>query len=840
MSLGGIKALAFGAVSSGGGGGSSDSFTTIQTDFGTFPVATSPTDTLTFTSSNASVTITGNNATDTIDFTVAASTGAPNTLAYFDSLGNLTSLPGTTVNEFFGTNDSLTIVTPPDAGDVNFRLHGFETEINPAVSTTQYHPYNWLIDLHIDRTGTGNDINDVSNVVLNMSHEGDGTIASITELSSALTLGNGNTGTATQATHLNLLTSIGAGYTVDLLTGISKFFNIQGSLEDLNAFEIGVTGDITGNLRGMIYNHVGNIGGDATVMNYGISGDVTGNAVVLGGYHNGNANNLTLLQLGTSGGTSHGNVQGINLGFNNAATTGKIALSLNLGGGTSTGGGRFMELNAGNGVYNGFIGINSNHNSIDPGGGGETAFQAGKSTLDAGNYQAFSANSNGPASGSFTLFSGGGYPNTGTTANYYGLLLNPGGGTVSNSVQGATIQLDNVIYTGQGFKQVLNTSGGMISSNHQIDTGSVTLPGAIIAGHNIQSFLHIDAGFPITTAGPLTPQFSFLQQFGGNFVAEDDYDPDFTGARLGLSFIGTFGQIAVVSGKTVDMVSMMMAGASIPSLSTGGTITQANCYRALGFVPDGSGGTLTIDELIGYWVDPFFAFSFGTDKWGIRVDADVSNYVTKLAINSPDKKNVGVHALDVFGETMFDAAIKDGTDNETANFNDRHLIKNGNNVLDWNEQKLRDNGGTDSVFWDARLLKDSGGNTVINWSSVVELTNTHFRSIQTTPPTVTANAGAGTGATASLSNATDTAGEITLTTGTLSLAAGSQLTVTYNTTYATAPLVIITPADTNAALAEATLGVYVTRTTTGFDVNFNIAPGITTAYLWNYFVIETQ
>lgn len=54
-------------------GSTSDSFTTIQPDVGTSPVATSATDTLTLTSSDGTVTITGNATTDTIDFSVSAS-----------------------------------------------------------------------------------------------------------------------------------------------------------------------------------------------------------------------------------------------------------------------------------------------------------------------------------------------------------------------------------------------------------------------------------------------------------------------------------------------------------------------------------------------------------------------------------------------------------------------------------------------------------------------------------------------------------------------------------------------------------------------------------------------
>ena len=53
------------------GGGASNAFTIIQPDAGTSPQAESVTDTLTLTSSDGSVTITGNSTTDTIDFTGA-------------------------------------------------------------------------------------------------------------------------------------------------------------------------------------------------------------------------------------------------------------------------------------------------------------------------------------------------------------------------------------------------------------------------------------------------------------------------------------------------------------------------------------------------------------------------------------------------------------------------------------------------------------------------------------------------------------------------------------------------------------------------------------------------
>lgn len=61
----------FDIVSVTGGGGSSNSFTTIQPDNGTSPVATTPTDTLTLHNTDGNIVITGNSSTDTITFNLA-------------------------------------------------------------------------------------------------------------------------------------------------------------------------------------------------------------------------------------------------------------------------------------------------------------------------------------------------------------------------------------------------------------------------------------------------------------------------------------------------------------------------------------------------------------------------------------------------------------------------------------------------------------------------------------------------------------------------------------------------------------------------------------------------
>jgi len=82
------------------------SFKTIQADAGTNPVADSPTDTLTLTSSDASITITGNSTTDTIDF--AAASGSAE-ITYVKDVKTAASFGGTFSNGAWRTRDLNTL-----------------------------------------------------------------------------------------------------------------------------------------------------------------------------------------------------------------------------------------------------------------------------------------------------------------------------------------------------------------------------------------------------------------------------------------------------------------------------------------------------------------------------------------------------------------------------------------------------------------------------------------------------------------------------------------------------------------------------------------------------------
>lgn len=99
-------------VGGSGGGGASASFVTIQTPFGTSPVATGSSDVLTFTSVDGSVTITGNAATDTIDLHASSSGGtASTTTTDTTNFHNILSNSDTDVQRALETIDSKSIST---------------------------------------------------------------------------------------------------------------------------------------------------------------------------------------------------------------------------------------------------------------------------------------------------------------------------------------------------------------------------------------------------------------------------------------------------------------------------------------------------------------------------------------------------------------------------------------------------------------------------------------------------------------------------------------------------------------------------------------------------------
>jgi collagen type VII alpha len=131
------------------------------------------------------------------------------------------------------------------------------------------------------------------------------------------------------------------------------------------------------------------------------------------------------------------------------------------------------------------------------------------------------------------------------------------------------------------------------------------------------------------------------------------------------------------------------------------------------------------------------------------------------------------------------------------------------------------------------LIYDNGTYVGIGTTSptaLLHLKDGHLRSEQTTAPTIVVTIQDEITAAAITSGSTDTKGNIT-TTGINDALANTQLTITFNSTYSVAPIVVITPNNE----AGRTTTYYVTSTTTSFSIFFQNG-GATPSF--NYFIME--
>ncbi len=178
------------------------------------------------------------------------------------------------------------------------------------------------------------------------------------------------------------------------------------------------------------------------------------------------------------------------------------------------------------------------------------------------------------------------------------------------------------------------------------------------------------------------------------------------------------------------------------------------------------------------------------------------------------------------------------------------LQVDGTNVLFNNPSGAMNLDITGSVLNGSKLYVDGkvlAGSSTPSANTMLAFKDGHVQSQQTTAPVIAA---VNCNCAPTLSNATDVAGRVNFTPG-ATATAGAQVTVTFNKTYAVAPIVVLTPYNSNAATAVGgnaagiAKGVYVTSTTAGFTINYNIDPntppdmnGLSNQY--TYYVIETQ
>jgi hypothetical protein len=139
------------------------------------------------------------------------------------------------------------------------------------------------------------------------------------------------------------------------------------------------------------------------------------------------------------------------------------------------------------------------------------------------------------------------------------------------------------------------------------------------------------------------------------------------------------------------------------------------------------------------------------------------------------------------------------------------------------------------------VIKIAGTNSAF---AILQLDNAHFKSTQTTAPTIgtPSNCGSGTGPTAAVSSgSTDIAGAFRITAGTTGSPTTCDTTITFNTAYGLAPKsIIVTPqAKDGGTGTAAARQIYVSgSSTTTFIVKFNSNPSNGEENWFYYWIVE--
>jgi hypothetical protein len=121
----------------------------------------------------------------------------------------------------------------------------------------------------------------------------------------------------------------------------------------------------------------------------------------------------------------------------------------------------------------------------------------------------------------------------------------------------------------------------------------------------------------------------------------------------------------------------------------------------------------------------------------------------------------------------------------------------------------------------------------------LEIEEKHVRSIGTSP-TPAVQAAAGTGSSCTVSNATDVAGTINLTTTNTASSSGDQCVISFNLAYDVAPICIFSPKNAVAGSSPSIVGPYMSSTTTTVSLAFATAEPTGQTYQWTYHCIETN
>ena len=751
--------------------------------------------------------------------TLAASSvsgGTPNKFAYFDGSGVLSPIPEWSRNTYGGSEVTQTYVAT-DTGSTQSHVLNSITQIVSGtndLTDTYFYGRNEIFQLAGTQdyqaiTGTESIISqtDASEILGDVTHTfsrvalgaGGGTNSSnrssVFKAETRASGGHVSNGMTAFTGSVNLDSGTDVGDT-DLYSGS---IYVGGTADYPQLFNASLNVDGTVSELARIWNGFITIQPGATVNNVnllagGLSGEMTGNytginlntnlsSVVGAGstdlqiYHGGEVAGFnSMIQLNREGDSLSGLTM-ISSFVNSGSTVTGSYSGLSLGSqadisGNAAGAQVFLDGTVGDG-FSGF-GVFSNATSIGDGDSYVVAYEASfnNGTIDGG-LNGFIFNNQNNLTGTtndLRIFSGN---NSGTGKSFSGLSLTNQADMTGDST-GINVQIDGDSATTTGANIAVGGAHTGSVGGLRIDVNNATSSSTSEHVYGINSQGGINSIF-----GSYTPFSGVPVEIGNGFFMNSTVQ---AGAPLtGTDQFVTFIQSNLIVNDDIatgpfGLNTNMVGAISQLQIATGKTVPMVTSLLVGTSTPAGiSGGTVTEHRVLEILGLPSFG---GT------------------AINPT---RVGLLDSDKLGQSFCSGAT------------DCWFIKN----MDYTAQNTlgRLSLGVTTTAGNTKLLVHDG----------------HIGITQTTAPTATPNANAGTGATCSVSG-TDTAGTVSLTTGSGAWASGAQCGVTFNMTFSAAPHCVFSPANANAATAVS----YLTESTTGLEMSFVNAAIAATAYEWTY------
>lgn len=608
-------------------------------------------------------------------------TGTPNTFAGFDAAGLLFSIVGwnfdpTTYGASVDLNydpdagatviNRLTVNTDPSNSNSN-QVIAFELAAAQDAGDSG-NDGGELMTLNVGSDYSGSGTLNILRAFVIDQHSGDGsstgTISNLnaaeiySEITSDTTVGSGRgllVQTANNGTLVNdyaiLHTNFNGSAVGNSLTGVDV--SLQADANTLTSFNSNIQNNSTQNTYHYNSSSSGVAGQDLLIFNSNNTGAVGNNYYGVALSNNADiGTNLTGVSVNNAGhvlsslnafainnqGDVDANFNGLLVLNSGNLTQGAAAIGANFSGGTLGGNLYGLALT----------------NSMDGSLTDTTIYGANISNSGAANrFSGFDANNSADQQEEIRGFS---FNSTGDARTGTGLDISYTG-NFTNDINGVRVDMQNATSSdGLNSINALKTTGGKVahdgssfSVGSTLDTATSGTLNNPFGLNNLGGTFNIAAGFPIT--GGL---FGIGNNLGIGVVFDDDMPPDGTGIGLGFVMNGFLTQLAPGTGKTMDSLTFMGAGAQI--VSGDGTIDKLALFRAIGILPGPS--SPTINNIYGFKVDSVLTAANPVNAWGLFVDApDAENFMSKLAIGTSTKKvDIGV-ALDVVGAIQSDTSL---------------------------------------------------------------------------------------------------------------------------------------------------------------------------------------